>query len=114
MLPLKRAAAAIANARALVTNLRILILDEATCALDYQSEVRIQQAMAQMCKGRRVIIIVHRLSTVRPAHRISVIEKGEIVGKGTHATCSNRMASSPFAHTSRRAVCGGLSVTRHA
>ncbi len=74
----------IAIARALVANPRILIFDEATSALDYESEAIIQQHMAQMRKGRTVIIIAHRLSTVRPAHRIYVIEKGEIVEEGTH------------------------------
>lgn len=75
----------IAIARALVANPRILIFDEATSALDYESEAIIQQNMSQICKGRTVIVIAHRLSTVRPAHRIYVIEKGDIVEAGTHA-----------------------------
>ncbi len=75
----------IAIARALVANPRILIFDEATSALDYESEAIIQQNMAQICKGRTVIVIAHRLSTVRPAQRIYVIEKGDIVEIGTHA-----------------------------
>ena len=74
----------IAIARALVANPRILIFDEATSALDYESEAVIQQNMAQICKGRTVFIIAHRLSTVRPAHRIYVVEKGEIVEQGAH------------------------------
>ncbi len=74
----------IAIARALVANPRILIFDEATSALDYESEAMIQQNMAQICKGRTVFIIAHRLSTVRPAHRIYVIEKGEILEEGGH------------------------------
>ena len=75
----------IAIARALVADPRILIFDEATSALDYESEAIIQQNMAHICKGRTVIVIAHRLSTVRPAHRIYVIEKGDIVEVGTHA-----------------------------
>jgi len=74
----------IAIARALVANPRILIFDEATSALDYESEAVIQRNMAQICKGRTVFIIAHRLSAVRPAHRIYVVERGEIVENGTH------------------------------
>lgn len=74
----------IAIARALVANPRILIFDEATSALDYESEAIIQQNMAQICKGRTVFIIAHRLSAVRPTHRIYVVEKGEIVEEGSH------------------------------
>lgn len=74
----------IAIARALVANPRILIFDEATSALDYESEAIIQQNMAHISKGRTVFIIAHRLSTVRPAHQIYVVEKGEIVEQGSH------------------------------
>jgi subfamily B ATP-binding cassette protein HlyB/CyaB len=74
----------IAIARALVANPRILIFDEATSALDYESEAVIQRNMAQICKGRTVFIIAHRLTAVRPAHRIYVLEKGEIVEDGAH------------------------------
>jgi ABC-type methionine transport system ATPase subunit len=69
----------VAIARALFTNPRILILDEATSALDYESEAIIQRNMAHICKGRTVLIIAHRLSAVRHAHRIIVMEKGQIV-----------------------------------
>jgi subfamily B ATP-binding cassette protein HlyB/CyaB len=74
----------IALARALLHNPRILILDEATSALDYESERVIQQNMARIAAGRTVIVIAHRLSAVRAADRILVVERGEIVESGTH------------------------------
>jgi subfamily B ATP-binding cassette protein HlyB/CyaB len=74
----------IAIARALVGDPRILIFDEATSALDYESEAIIQQNLAQICQGRTVLIIAHRLSTVRPAHAIMVLDKGVLVEHGTH------------------------------
>ncbi len=74
----------VAIARALVTNPRILIFDEATSALDYESEAIIQRNLNNICKGRTVFVIAHRLSTVRHANRIFVIDKGEIVEQGTH------------------------------
>lgn len=74
----------IAIARALITNPRILIFDEATSALDYESERVIQQNMQNICAGRTVLIIAHRLSAVRHANRILVMERGEIVEQGSH------------------------------
>jgi subfamily B ATP-binding cassette protein HlyB/CyaB len=74
----------IAIARALVTEPRVLIFDEATSALDYESERIIQQNMAQICKGRTVLIVAHRLSTVRLADRIVTIDHGRITEDGTH------------------------------
>ena len=75
----------IAIARALVTDPRILIFDEATSALDYESERIIQANLAQICAGRTAFIIAHRLSTVRPADRILVIDEGAIVEHGSHS-----------------------------
>lgn len=80
----------IAIARALFTNPRILILDEATSALDYESEAIIQRHMAHICQGRTVLIIAHRLSAVRRAHRIIVLDKGHIVEAGPHDTLVSR------------------------
>lgn len=74
----------IAIARTLATNPRILILDEATSALDYQSERIIQDNMRQITKGRTVLVIAHRLSTVRSCDRIVGMEDGRIVEVGTH------------------------------
>ena len=75
----------IAIARALIGNPRILIFDEATSALDYESERIIQNNMKGICQGRTVLIIAHRLSAVRDANRIIVIDRGQIVEQGTHA-----------------------------
>jgi subfamily B ATP-binding cassette protein HlyB/CyaB len=74
----------IAIARALFTNPRILILDEATSALDYESEAILQRNMAAICQGRTVIIIAHRLSAVRQAHRILAMDRGRVVQAGSH------------------------------
>ena len=74
----------IAIARALVGNPRILIFDEATSSLDYESEQTIQNNMRRIVEGRTALIIAHRLSTVRRANRIITIERGCIVEDGTH------------------------------
>ena len=74
----------IAIARALVTNPKILIFDEATSALDYESESIIQANMRRISQGRTVFIIAHRLSAVKDANRIMVIDKGRLVEQGNH------------------------------
>lgn len=74
----------IAIARALINNPRILIFDEATSALDYESEAIIQNNMKHICRGRTVFIIAHRLTAVRDANRVIVMDKGKIVEQGKH------------------------------
>jgi subfamily B ATP-binding cassette protein MsbA len=75
----------IALARALLRDPRILLLDEATSALDTESEARVKQAIATLRRGRTTLVIAHRLSTVREADCIAVLEAGRIVEQGTHA-----------------------------
>jgi len=74
----------IAIARALIADPRILIFDEATSALDYESERIIQHNMKEIAKGRTVLIIAHRLSTVRATDRIVTLDRGRLVEDGTH------------------------------
>ena len=74
----------ISFARAILSNPRIFILDEATSSVDTETEVMIQQAISQVLTGRTSFIIAHRLSTVRSADRILVIEDGKIKEQGTH------------------------------
>jgi subfamily B ATP-binding cassette protein HlyB/CyaB len=74
----------IAIARALISNPKILIFDEATSALDYQSEKIIQENMERICQNRTVIIIAHRLSTVRNSDSIVVMDKGSVIEQGSH------------------------------
>ena len=75
----------LAIARALLKNAPLLILDEATSALDTESERHIQAALDQAMKGRTTLVIAHRLSTIEKADLILVMDKGQIVERGTHA-----------------------------
>jgi len=80
----------IAIARALLKNPPILILDEATSELDTESEMLVQHALANLMAGRTVVVIAHRLSTVRRAERIVVIDRGAICEIGTHEDLVSR------------------------
>ncbi len=71
-------------ARAILKNPKILILDEATAAMDTGTERRIQEALAELVKGKTTIMIAHRLSTLRDADELVVIEHGRVVERGTH------------------------------
>jgi len=80
----------LAIARALFKDPPILILDEATSALDTESERLVQQALTNLMRGRTTLVIAHRLSTVRSAHKIVVLDKGEIVEVGRHEELLSR------------------------
>ncbi len=71
-------------ARVFLKNPPILILDEATSALDNTTEILIQQALDELCKGRTTLVVAHRLSTIKNADEIAVIAEGKILEKGTH------------------------------
>ncbi len=74
----------ISIARVFLKNPAILILDEATSALDNTTELMIQEALDELCKGRTTLVVAHRLSTIRNADRIAVITEGEVSEMGTH------------------------------
>jgi ATP-binding cassette subfamily B protein len=75
----------IAIARTVLRNPPVLVLDEATSALDVQTERAVEQALVRLAEGRTTIVIAHRLSTVRGADQIVVLDQGEIVERGTHS-----------------------------
>jgi ABC transporter fused permease/ATP-binding protein len=79
----------VAIARAILKSPKILILDEATSNLDTASESLVQEALNRLMKGRTTLIIAHRLSTIKEAHSILVLDKGEIIQKGTHEQLMN-------------------------
>src|SRR5262249_31377696 len=73
-------------ARALLANPRILVLDEATSAIDTVTEARLQRALEVLLRGRTAFVVAHRLSTIRQADLLLVLDEGRIVERGTHQT----------------------------
>ena len=71
-------------ARVFLKNPPILILDEATSALDNTTEILIQEALDELCRGRTTIVVAHRLSTIKNADEIAVIDNGRIIERGDH------------------------------
>ena len=71
-------------ARAILKDAPILVLDEATSSVDNETEAAMQRSLAKVCEGRTTIVIAHRLSTVRHANAIHVLDGGRVVERGTH------------------------------
>jgi ATP-binding cassette subfamily B protein len=80
----------LAIARALLLDPPILVLDEATSSVDTETEAAIQRSLEAVCRGRTVLIVAHRLSTVRRAARIHVLDQGRVVEAGSHAELLER------------------------
>ena len=80
----------IAIARAMLRDAPILLLDEATAALDAESEAHVQEALARLMRGRTTVVVAHRLATVRRAHQIAVMDNGAVVESGDHDTLVRR------------------------
>jgi len=94
----------VAIARAVLLNPTILLLDEATSALDSESEHLVQEALDRLMQGRTVLVIAHRLSTVKNAHNVVVIDAGRVVEQGTHGELLQR--SGLYAKLVRRQLSG--------
>jgi subfamily B ATP-binding cassette protein MsbA len=88
----------IAIARAILNNPEIIIFDEATSALDSEAEMLIQEAMANIIKNRTVIMVAHRLSTIKHADRILVVSEGSIIEEGSHDDLMSANGSYKYIH----------------
>jgi len=80
----------VAFARALLADPRVLILDEATSSVDIPTEARIEEALETLLRNRTAFVVAHRLSTIRRADMIVVLEHGEVIEAGTHAELIER------------------------
>ena len=98
----------VAIARAILADPRILILDEATSSLDSESEALIQEGLAWLMTGRTTFVIAHRLSTIQRADQILVVEKGEIVERGTHETLVRREGRYHAMYTTQHGLAANL------
>ena len=85
----------VAIARAILKDAPILILDEATSSLDNASERLVQEALARLMQGRTTIVVAHRLSTIRDAHRIAVLDDGWLLEFGSHDELLSRTGCTP-------------------
>jgi ABC-type multidrug transport system fused ATPase/permease subunit len=83
----------VALARAFLTDAPVLLCDEATSGLDPESEAALQQAFERLCQGRTVLVIAHRLGTVRRADQIAVLESGQIIETGHHEELLERQGA---------------------
>jgi ATP-binding cassette subfamily C protein CydCD len=104
----------VAIARALLKDAPILVLDEATSHLDAVSEAEVRQALERLRRGRTTLVIAHRLSAIREADQIVVLDQGRVVERGRHADLvaldglySHLIASQLRAHATRREVAPG-------
>jgi len=95
----------VAIARALFMNPRVLLLDEATSALDAESEAKVQRAIDAAMVGRTTLIVAHRLSTVKRADQIVLVEKGKLVDKGKHEELLHRCTK--YSHLVQRQLAAG-------
>ncbi len=104
----------IAIARTLLTDPRILILDDATSSVDTQTEQLIQLALLRLMEGKTTFVIAHRLSTVRRADQILLLEKGCITARGTHAELmrSSELYAEVYQRQLRPEERAGLEVRR--
>ena len=97
-----------AIARAILRKSPIIILDEATASVDVETEQQIQKAIAGIAGTRTIIVIVHRLSTIRNADKILVIEEGRVTEEGTHAELVELGGSYARMNQIQSAATGGI------